>query len=111
MKILFDQGTPLPLRGHLSNHTVSSAFEKGWSRFENGELLAAAEAEGFEVLITTDQNLRYQQNLAEGTIAVVILLTTNWPRIERNISCVLNAISNVSAGNYQEVSFPPIIEK
>lgn len=106
MNLLFDQGTPLPLRTHLTDHTVVSAFEKGWSELDNGELLAAAEAEGFDALITTDQNLRYQQNLAERRIAVVVLLTTNWPRIERNIPLVLDAISNVSVGTYQEVSFP-----
>jgi hypothetical protein len=63
MLILFDQGTPLPLRTYLAGHTVVSAFENGWSQFENGELLSAAESHGYDVLITTDQNLRYQQKL------------------------------------------------
>lgn len=111
MILLFDQGTPLPLLMHLPDHTVVSAFEKGWSELENDELLAAAEAEGFDALITTDQNLRYQQNLTGRRIAVVVLLTTNWPRIERNISFVLDAISNVSAGTYREVSSPDTPEE
>jgi hypothetical protein len=64
MRILFDQGTPTPLRYHLLGHQVALAYEQGWSTLENGELLNAAEAAGFEVLITTDKNLRYQQNLA-----------------------------------------------
>lgn len=106
MILLFDQGTPLPLRTHLADHTVVSAFEKGWGELENGELLTVAEAEGFDAIITTDQNLRYQQNLAGRRIAVVVLLTTNWPRIERNISIVLDAINNVAVGTYLEVSFP-----
>lgn len=106
MILLFDQGTPLPLRNHLPDHTVVSAFEKGWSELENGELLAAAESERFDALITTDQNLQYQQNLGERKIAVVVLLTANWPRIKRNVPLVLNAISNISVGIYQEVSFP-----
>jgi len=63
MKILFDQGTPVPLRRSLPKHEVATAFERGWAALQNGELLSAAEAEGFEVLVTTDQNLRYQQNL------------------------------------------------
>jgi hypothetical protein len=59
MKILFDQGTPVPLRQHLSSHTVETAYEKGWSGLRNGDLLARAEAEGFDALVTTDQNLRH----------------------------------------------------
>ncbi|CAN5332268.1 hypothetical protein BH20ACI2_BH20ACI2_14210 [soil metagenome] len=106
MFILFDQGTPLPLRKHLLGHTVVSAFEKDWGELENGELLAAAEAEGFDALITTDQNLRYQQNLSERSLAVIVLLTTTWPRIEINVSLVLAAISNISACRYIEISFP-----
>lgn len=108
MRLLFDQGTPLPLRTYLPDHTVVSAFEKGWSELENGELLAAAESEGFDVLITTDQNLQYQQNLSGRKIAVVALLTTNWPRIEKNISLVVDALANISDGNYLEISFPNI---
>lgn len=99
MRILFDQGTPLPLRKYLADHTVFSAFEMVWSSLENGELLAAAESEGFEVLITTDQNLRYQQNLSERKIAVIVLLTTNWPRIEKNVLIVVEAVNHSSGGS------------
>jgi hypothetical protein len=106
MFILFDQGVPSPLRAHLAEHTVVSAFEKGWSELENGELLTAAEAEGFDLLITTDQNLRYQQNLANRKIAVVVLLTTNWPRIEKNVALVREAVDAASDGTYQEIAFP-----
>jgi hypothetical protein len=62
MKILFDQGTPAPLRNALAAHTISTAYEMGWSDLENGELLKRAE-EMFDAFITTDKNLRYQQNL------------------------------------------------
>ena len=63
MRVLFDQGTPVPLRRYLALHAVVTVFEKGWSTLQNGELLSTAEDEGFEVLVTTDQNLKYQQNL------------------------------------------------
>jgi hypothetical protein len=63
VRILFDQGVPLPLRRSFSGHVVITAWQKGWSELSNGELLAAADADGFELLVTTDQNLRYQQNL------------------------------------------------
>ena len=63
MKLLFDQGTPAPLRHHLADHSVDTLAEKGWSNKGNGELLDLAEREEYEILVTTDQNLRYQQNL------------------------------------------------
>lgn len=63
MRILFDQGTPVPLRSHLTDHSIATAFEQGWSGLTNGKLLDVAEQAGFELLITTDSNLQYQQNL------------------------------------------------
>ncbi len=83
MRVHFDQGTPAPLRKLLPGHEVATAYERGWSTLKNGELLAAAERDGFEVLVTTDSNLKYQQNLASRTIALVVLSTTSWPRISR----------------------------
>ena len=65
MKILFDQGTPVPLRQHLTEHSVDTAFELGWSNLRNSVLLHEAEEYGYELLITTDQQLRNQQNLAD----------------------------------------------
>jgi hypothetical protein len=81
VRVLFDQGTPVPLRQVLVGHDVSTAYECGWSTLKNGELLAAAETQGFDVLVTTDKNLRYQQNLASRSIAILVLGTTSWPRI------------------------------
>jgi len=72
MKILFDQGTPVALRRHLPEHEVATAAEMDWSQLTNGELLAAATAGGFAVLVTTDQNLRYQRNLENRTMAIVV---------------------------------------
>lgn len=106
MKILFDQGTPAPLRQHLSRHTVETAYEKGWSNFKNGDLLAHAEAEGFDALVTTDQNLRHQQNLTGRRISVVVLLTTNWPRIREHVALVIRALDDSRPGGYEEVAFP-----
>jgi predicted nuclease of predicted toxin-antitoxin system len=72
MRLLFDQGTPVPLRSHLPDHLVATAYEKGWSALTNGELLSRAEAEGFDAIVTTDQNLRYQQNLTGRKISVIV---------------------------------------
>ena len=71
MRILFDQGTPVPLRTALSRHFVQTAYERGWHALSNGELLQAAETAGFDLLVTTDQNLRHQQNLADRRIAIL----------------------------------------
>ncbi|NJN16601.1 MAG: hypothetical protein HC822_10160 [Oscillochloris sp.] len=80
MKILFDQGTPVPLRRHLQAHTVTTAYEQGWASLMNGQLLAEAELAGIDLLITTDQNLRYQQNLHDRRIAILVLGSTSWPK-------------------------------
>ena len=103
MKILFDQGTPAPLRRALPDHVVETAFERGWSTLQNGALIRAAEAEGFEVFVTTDRNLRYQQSLADRSIAIVVLMTTSWPRIERQLVRVREAIDTASTRRYIEV--------
>ena len=102
MRILFDQGTPVPLRRSLSAHTVSTALEMGWSNLENGDLLREAEKQ-FDLLVTTDQNLRYQQNLAGRRLAVLILPTTNWLEIEQHTQQVVAAVAAIQPGEYQEL--------
>ena len=106
MRILFDQGTPVPLRDFLPQHEVSTAFERGWSTLRNGELLDAAEREDFSVLLTTDSNLKFQQNLIGRRIAIVALLSTSWPRIERATAAVVAAIAASTPGSYAEVEIP-----
>jgi hypothetical protein len=105
MKILFDQGTPVPLRRHLHPGQVDTAAETGWSELSNGQLLAAAELAGFDLLITTDQNLRYQQNLAQRRIGVIVLISTSWPRIAQNVKDVVAAVREMPQGGYAEVKF------
>jgi predicted nuclease of predicted toxin-antitoxin system len=94
MRILFDQGTPVPLKQHLPSHQVETAHELGWSRLTNGELLAAAEGR-FDVLITTDRNLRYQQSLSGRKLAVLVLPTTSWPVLEHHIESIVSALAKV----------------
>ena len=103
MRILFDQGTPVPLRKLLNSHQVETAFELGWSTLTNGELLAAAEQEGFEVFVTTDRNLRDQQNLGGLRIAIIVLSSTSWPRIEKAATAVKQAIDPALPGSTKEV--------
>ncbi len=77
MRILFDQGTPVPLRKLLNSHQVETAFERGWSTMSNGDLLAAAEQEGFDAFVTTDRNLHDQQNVGGLRIAIIVLSSTS----------------------------------
>jgi hypothetical protein len=104
LQILFDQGTPVLLRLALSNHTVATAFEMGWSDLGNGDLLRAAEGR-FNVFITTDQNLRYQQNLAVRQLPILVLPTTSWSAIKNHLGSILNALDSVRGGDYLEISF------
>ena len=102
MRILFDQGTPAPLREQLPGHSVETAYEKGWSALRNGEPLAKAEAE-FDVLVTTDRNLRHQQNLAGQRIAILVLPTTSWPRLQQITLKIAAAVDALKPGQYVEV--------
>lgn len=103
MKILFDQGTPLPLRRHLPEHTVRTAYECGWSQMENGALLRSAEEEGFELLVTTDRNLKYQQNLKSRQIAILVLMSTSWPRIRGKVAEIQTVVAGIEPGEYVEL--------
>jgi hypothetical protein len=103
VRILFDQGTPAPLRRHLHPHPVDTTAERGWSTISNGELLKLAEDEGYEVFITTDQSLRYQQKLVGRRLGIVVLMATSWPRAKQRIPEILTAVSNAREGGYEEV--------
>jgi uncharacterized protein (DUF433 family) len=107
VKILFDQGTPVPLRHSLAGHEVITAYERGWNSLKNGELLSAAEAAGFAAILTTDRNLRYQQNLSGRGLAIIVLMTTDWRLIRQHTDYVARAITNLAPGAYVELPFPP----
>jgi hypothetical protein len=104
VRVLFDQGTPAPLRHALTGHSVETAFELGWGTLQNGALIAEAESNGFDVLLTTDKNLKYQQNLSGRRIAIVVLSTTSWPRIRVGVTKVAEAVASAVAGSYAEVA-------
>ena len=103
MRILFDQGTPVPLKEFLSGHQVETAHDLGWSRLTNGELLASAEGR-FDVLVTTDRNLQYQQSLSGRKLAVLVLPTTSWPKLQNQIQGITSALASVKPGQYLELS-------
>jgi hypothetical protein len=104
VRVLFDQGTPVPLRRALRNHAVSTAFEMGWAELGNGQLLEVAEA-AFDVLITTDKNLRYQQDLSGRRLAILVLPTTSWPVIQSCVAEIIAAVDGLHAGEFLELRF------
>jgi hypothetical protein len=104
MKILFDQGTPAPLRRTLAGHQISTVFEMGWEQLENGKLPAEAE-KAFDALVTTDKNLRDQQNLASRRLAILVFPTTSWPEIQKHLGLVSGAVNAVKSGEFIEVEF------
>lgn len=106
MRILLDHSAPSPIRHHLHGHEVVETVSQGWERLDNGALLAAAEAAGFEVFITSDKNLRYQQNLAGRKIALVILGQGQWPAIRPHVGRILAAVNAAKPGGFVEVEIP-----
>jgi hypothetical protein len=91
MLVLFDHSTPGPLSSYLIGHTVTKAKDRGWDRLTNGDLLAEGQRAGFDVLLTADKNMRYQQNLTGRRIALVVLSTPQWPLVRSHIEKIAEA--------------------
>ena len=107
MLVLFDNGTPRTLARYLiDQHTVTEARARGWQQLENGNLLAEAERAGFEVLITTDKNMRFQQNLTGRKIAIVVLGQGRWELIRPHVAEVIAAVSAATPGSVSEIAIP-----
>ncbi len=107
MRILFDHGTPFPIRAFLAGHVVQRTQDLGWDRLTNGELLEAAETAGFDALLTTAKNIRYRQNLAGRRIGLVVIGNAQWPVLGPYVQLVVDALAAVAPGSYAEVTIPP----
>jgi hypothetical protein len=106
MRILFDHGTPIGIAKALSGHEVTEAIDRGWEKVSNGELITAAEAEGFDLLLTTDKNIRYQQNLAARKIAIVVLGNSTWRIVRLHLDRIASVVNETPRGSYAEVDIP-----
>jgi hypothetical protein len=107
MLILFDHGTPRGLARALSGHTIFTAQTKGWDRLTNGALLDAAEEAAFDILLTTDRRIRYQQNLTGRKIALVVLTgTTKWSRVRLHLERIAAVVNTATLGSYAEIEIP-----
>ena len=106
MRVLFDNGTPRGVAAALKGHVVEEARAHGWDTLRNGELLDAAEAAGFDVFVTTDRNLRYQQNLTGRRVAIVVLSKGRWLLIRSRLSRIAAAVDRAVPGSCAEVEIP-----
>lgn len=106
MKIILDESVPQKLRLLIEDHAVVTVAFQGWSGLKNGALLKAAEDAGYELFITADQEIRYQQNLADRKMALLVLSTNNWYYLKAAIAKVIAAITAARPGSYAEVEIP-----
>ena len=106
MRVFFDECVPRPLRDLLDKSEIKTAQEMGWGRMKNGELIRQAETGGFEVFVTSDQNLGYQQNLQGRRIAILVLSTNYWPTLKRQHALVASALAVIQPGQFLELVVP-----
>jgi hypothetical protein len=106
LKILFDNGTPRPIAKVLVGHEVSFARRIGWHELENGDLIKNAEDAGYDLILSTDKNIRYQQNLVGRRIAIVVLRNQQWPVVKLYLDRIAAAVNGCAPSSYVEVEIP-----
>jgi len=106
MLVLFDHSVPAPLSPYLIDQTITEARTRGWDTLSNGDLLAEAERAGFDVFVTADKNIQYQQNLSGRKIAIVVLSTPQCPLVRLHTEKIAAAVNAATPGSYAEVQIP-----
>ena len=106
MKILLDHSVPRPLKDNLPGHDTDTAVERGWHQLQNGELLNQAEADGYELLITADRQMPFQQNFTHRSISLLILTTNSWPILRQHLDDINQAVNATGLGQVSEVQIP-----
>lgn len=104
LRIVFDKNVPVGARRFLTTHEVHTFAQMGWpAQIENGELLRAAEEAGFDVVVTSDQNIRYQQNFRGRRIALVVLCSNIWPIVRTHAAEIAANVRAATPGSYRFV--------
>jgi hypothetical protein len=107
LRILFDKNVPVGVRAFLPGHEVHTVVEMGWpDQLENGELLELAEQSGFDAMVTSDQNIRYQQNLAGRKLALVVLGSNIWPVVRKRGPAIAANADAATPGSYAFIEMP-----
>jgi hypothetical protein len=110
--VLLDKNIPWGIRRHLADYTVRTTEDEGWSGLSNGDLLSAAERAGFDVMLTADRRIRYQQNLAGRRLALIVLSSPAWPVVKDHIPAIKASVDAATPGSYQEVDLPrPVLQR
>jgi hypothetical protein len=104
--ILFDNNVPRGLARVLGAHTVVEARARGWHLFKNGDLLKAAEDAAFDVMVTSDKSIKYQQNLTGRRIALAVLTKGRWRLVRQRLDAIATAVDAAAPGSYVEVEIP-----
>ncbi len=102
MNVLLDACVPRPLRKLLPGHAISTAQEMGWGQLKNGALLQAATPR-FDAFLTSDQNLKYQQNIAGRKLAILVLPTNDWPMIRLHADAIATQVGRLQPGDFVEL--------
>ena len=105
MKILLDECVPWPMHRLLAGHDCTSPQKRGWGGIKNGDLLQLAEGE-FDLFITSDQNIRYQQNLAGRRIPILELSTNDLRRIRAAAAEIAAAVAAMQPGEFRHLAIP-----
>jgi len=107
LRILFDKNVPVGVRGCLAGHEARTFADMRWHpQLENGELLKACEEEGFDVMVTADQNIRYQQNLTGRRLALVVLGSNIWPIVRDHQAAIAAKVDAALPGSYEFIEMP-----
>ena len=109
MKVLFDHNVPRKLRSSLEEHEVRTAEEMQWHELANGDLISAAETAGFELMVTCDKNLSYQQNLKGRSLALIVLAVNNWNILKGHTDRIAASVARATPGSFQEIAFGPFL--
>lgn len=110
MKVLLDENMPHQLRVNLVGHDVSTVQYKGWAGTKNGELLRLAEIAGIEVLVTSDQNLTYQQNLRGRAISIVVLTRQKWATLRPHLETIQSSVDRATSGSFEVIRCDPVVD-
>lgn len=106
MKVLVDNNIPSGLIKILAEHEVFTCPKLGWTTLKNGILLMKAEDEGFDIMVTADQNLRYQQNLAQRRISIIVLGSNRWTIVKHYAEIIVSGVSAATANSYLFIEMP-----
>lgn len=107
LRVLFDKNVPYPLRWRLTGCEVQTAEDEGWGQISNGELIGCAEDAGYQIMLTCDQNIQYQQNMARRNISMVVLGSNVWPSVREKTEEIAAALKRTSPGSFEFIEIDP----